>query len=80
MPKKCLYRILARINKEQNGPGLPVRQIQVITQIVDPPLVKRMLTYGSHLLKGLGLDRDTNRDHLFADQFGRLLRKIAAYY
>jgi len=58
MPKKQLYRILARVNREHNGEaGLPVRQIQVITQTVDPPLVKRMLTYGSRLLKELGLDR-----------------------
>ena len=59
--------------------SLPVRQIQVITQIVDPPLVKSMLTYGSRLLKEMGLDRDTDRNHIFADQYGRLLRKIAAY-
>ena len=80
MPKKHLYHILARVNEEHNSEaGLPVRQIQVITQTVDPPLVKSMLTYGSRLLKELGLDRDTDRNHIFADQYGRLLRKIAAY-
>lgn len=80
MPRKYLFRVLARVNDE-NGrrDKLPVRQIQVITETFDPPLVKSMLNYGSRLLKQLDFDGDTERNHVFADEYGRLLRKLAAF-
>ena len=80
MPWKYLYRVLARVNDENGREDkLPVRQIQVLTETFDPPLVKSMLNYGSRLLKRLGFDGDTERNHVFADEYGRLLRKLAAF-
>ena len=88
MPKSHLFRVLAKVSMEngasvsegENGKiPIPIRQIQTITETVDPPIVKSILNYGSRLLKELGLDRDTDSNHTLADQYGRLLRKIGAY-
>ena len=79
LPRQQLFRVLAKA--PAGTLDLPIRstQIQVISSAVDPPLVKKMLEYGSRVLKDLGLDRDTDECHLFADQYGRLLRKLAAF-
>jgi hypothetical protein len=75
---KELYKVIAK------GPSgrkdLPIRatQIQVITSAVDPPKVRSILSYGSKLLRDLGLDRDTDFNHVFADRYGRLLRLSAS--
>ena len=89
MPKSYLYRIVARVSTNEkeslcsggeNGKNsIPIRQIQTITETVDPLIIRSMLNYGSHLLKKLGFDEDTNRNHILADRYGRLLRKIGAY-
>jgi len=70
-------KVLAKAHHE--GSQIPIRQIQTIIQTVDPPVVKRMLSYGSKMLKELGMDRDTDSCHIFADRYGRLLRKIGAF-
>jgi hypothetical protein len=44
----------------------------------DPPPIRRLLETGSRLMKGLGLDADTSRNHLIADALGRRLRKAGA--
>jgi ribosomal protein L37AE/L43A len=44
----------------------------------DPPAIRRLLEQGSRLMKGLGLDADTSRNHLIADALGRRLRKAGA--
>jgi len=75
---KELYKVIA---KGPNGrKDLPIRatQIQVITSAVDPPKVRSILNYGSKLLRELGLDRDTDFNHVFADRYGRLLRLSAS--
>ena len=79
LPRQQLFKVLAKA--PAGTLDLPIRstQIQVISSAVDPPLVKKMLEYGSRMLKDLGLDRDTDECHLFADQYGRLLRKIAGF-
>lgn len=81
MPESHLFKILARVNEENglNGAPLPIRQVKTVSYTVDPPLVKRILRYGSRLLKNLGLATDKTSNHILADQYGRLLRKIAAY-
>jgi hypothetical protein len=79
-PRNHLFRVLARTSNNQDGElQIPIRQIQTITETVDPPIVRAMLNYGSRLLKELGLDKDKDRNHILADRYGRLLRKIAAY-
>jgi len=84
--RNSLFRVLARTsNRNQAGRvddgdlQIPIRQIQTITETVDPPIVRAMLNYGSRLLKQLGLSEDKDRNHILADSYGRLLRKIAAY-
>ena len=88
MPKSHLFRVVAenikkRMNRSGNVGGdkipIPIRQIQTITETVDPPIVKSILNYGSRLLKEFGFDGDTDSNHVFADRYGRLLRKIGAY-
>jgi len=44
-----------------------------------PPIIKNLLNYGSLLLKRIGLDGDTEFNHIFADRYGRLLSKIGAF-
>ena len=73
-----LYRVLAKTRSKGDQP-VPIRQIQAIVKTVDPPVIRSMLNYGSVLLKRLGLDRDTEFNHAFADRYGRLLRKIGAF-
>jgi len=70
-------RVLAKARRE--GGQIPIRQIQVLSNTVDPPAIQNMLRYGSRLLKELGLDRDTDSCHLLADRYGRLLRKLGAF-
>jgi len=87
MPKPHLFRVVAEnAKKESCSSGnsdekipIPIRQIQTITETVDPPIVKSILNYGSRLMKELGFDRDTDSNHTLADRYGRLLRKIGAY-
>ena len=71
------YKVLARVHG-RNG-EIPIRQITVMTQTFDPPLVKNMLRYASQILKNLGLDRDRPDTHTLADQIGRTVRKIAGF-
>ena len=78
--RKYRYRVIAKVSQENGKPDeVPVRQIQVITEMIDPPLMKNMLNYGSYLLKELGYDRDMVKNHILADYYGRLLRKLAVY-
>jgi len=79
LPRQQLFKVLAKA--PAGTLDLPIRstQIQVISSAVDPPIVKSILEYGSKMLKNLDLDRDTDECHLFADQFGRLLRKLAGF-
>jgi len=88
MPKSHLYRVVAKVSMENAKEAplenaekipIPIRQIQTITETVDPPIVRSMLNYGSRLLKELGFDGDTDSNHVLADSYGRLLRKIGAY-
>jgi len=78
MPKSHLFRVVAenikkRMNRSGNVGGdkipIPIRQIQTITETVDPPIVKSILNYGSRLLKEFGFDGDTDSNHVFADRY-----------
>jgi len=71
------YKILARVHGHNSE--IPIRQITVMTQTFDPPLVKNMLRYASQMLKNLGLDRDRPDTHTLADHIGRTVRKIAGF-
>jgi len=74
------YRVLAKLRSRENDQGkIPIRQITTLTQTVDPPVVRNMLSYGSRMLKQLGLEKDTESCHLLADRLGRTLRKIGAF-
>ena len=79
LPRKQLYKVLAL------GPSgtkdLPIRstQIQVMSSAVEPPVVKAMLSYGSMMLKELGLDRDEDTCHVLSDEYGKCVRTVAAF-
>ena len=87
MPKSHLFRVVAENAKKESGSlrnldekiPIPIRQIQTITETVDPPLIRSLLNYGSRLLKETGYGTDTDSNHILADSYGRLLRKIGAY-
>jgi ribosomal protein S27AE len=79
LPKRYLHKVIA---KSENGDeDLPIRatQIRILSHAVDPPVIKSMINYGSRLMKQLGLYKDTEFCHLFADRYGRLLRKLGAF-
>ena len=79
LPRKSLFQVLARA--PAGTKDLPIRstQIQVMSSAVDPPVVKTMLNYGSKAMKELGLDRDEDLCHLLSDQYGRVIRTVAAF-
>jgi len=79
LPRKELYKVLARGPKGTKD--LPIRstQIQVMSSAVDPPVVKTMLNYGSKVMTELGLNRDDDVCHMLSDQYGRIIRTVAAY-
>jgi len=86
MPKSHLFRVVVTSTKKGSkgssvggGREIPIRQMQVVTQTIDPPIVKSLLNYGSLLLKKLGFDQGMGNNHVIADRYGRLLRKIGAY-
>jgi ribosomal protein L37AE/L43A len=74
-----LYKVLAKAPAERKDLPIRSRQIKIIQNAVDPPVVKRMLNYGSNMLKDLGMHQDTEKHHLLAHRCGSLLREIAAF-
>ena len=79
LPLDQLYKVLAKA--PEGIKDLPIRsaQIQVLSSAVEPPIVKRMLDYGSKMLKQLNLDRDEAECHELSDQYGRCIRTVAAF-
>ena len=79
LPRKQLYEVLARGPKGTKD--LPIRstQIQVMSSAVDPPVVKTMLNYGSKAMTEIGLNRDDDLCHILSDQYGRIIRTVAAF-
>ena len=79
LPSKRLYEVLAKAPEGMKD--LPVRstQIRVMSSALEPPVVKAMLSYGSKMLKGLGLDRDEEMCHVLSDEYGRCVRTVAAF-
>ena len=72
------YRVLAKTRKGEEKKNVPIRQILAVVEQVDPPMVRSMLNYASRVLKGLGLDRDTDECHLLADYVGGMVRQAAS--
>jgi hypothetical protein len=79
LPSNQLYKVLAKA--PEGIKDLPIRsaQIQVMSNAVEPPVVRRMLNYGSQMLKQLYLDRDEDECHKLSDQYGKLVRTAAAF-
>jgi len=74
-----LFKVIAKAPNGTEDLPLRARQIQIVASAVDPPKVRNLLDYGSKLLREIGMDEDTEFNHLFADHYGRLLRKIGAF-
>jgi hypothetical protein len=79
LPRNKLYEVLAKA--PEGIKDLPIRsaQIQVMSNALEPPVVKRMLNYGSQMLKQLYLDRDEAECHELSDEYGKLVRAVAAF-
>ena len=79
LPPDQLYKVIAQA--PEGIKDLPIRsaQIQVLSSAVEPPVVRRMLDYGSKMLKQLNLDRDEAECHELSDQYGRCIRAVAAF-
>jgi hypothetical protein len=79
LPRNKLYEVLAKA--PEGIKDLPIRsaQIQVLSSAVEPPVVRRMLNYGSQMLKQLYLDRNEAECHKLSDQYGRCIRAVAAF-
>lgn len=86
LPNYHMHKVLAK-TKDQlvDRTDLPIRsrQIRIISESVDLPVVKNMINYGSKMLKSLDMNRKwvnyIDSDHVFADRIGRLLRKLGAF-
>jgi ribosomal protein L37AE/L43A len=75
LPANRVWQVLQHNGKRD----LPVRaQAAAKMAYSDPPPIRRLLETGSRLMKSLGLDADTSRNHILADSYGRLLRKLGA--
>lgn len=79
LPRNKLHEVLAKA--PAGTKDLPIRstQIQVLSGAVEPPVVKAMLSYGSKMLKGLGLDRDEDVCHVLSDEYGKRVRTVAGF-
>jgi len=75
-----LYRVIVRgPNGEEDG-GLRAKYLRLIELKVDHPYVKRLVKYGSQICKQFGLHKRNHVAISFAEEYGRVLRKLAAYY
>jgi len=50
-----------------------------MSSAVDPPVVKTMLNYGSRIMTELDLNRNDDVCHILSDQYGRIIRTVAAF-
>jgi len=75
LPSKQVYRVLMRSPTGRKDIGLRARYINIIHEANESPTVKKLLEYGSGLLKNLGLEER----HVFANIYADHLRKLGAY-
>ncbi|MEM4727263.1 MAG: winged helix-turn-helix domain-containing protein [Candidatus Bathyarchaeia archaeon] len=76
LPANRLHEVLARSPAGRRNLASRLRAVRGVSNAVDPPTVKRLLELGSRMMKDLGLDADTVRNHLIADELGRRLRRL----
>jgi len=75
LPSKQAYRVLMMSPTGRKDIGLRARYINIIHEANESPTVKKLLEYGSGLLKNLGLEER----HVFANIYADHLRKLGAY-
>jgi len=79
LPTKQVYQVLASAPAEKLD--LPIRstQIQVMSNAVESPVVRAMLSYSSEMFHALGLDDDSEICHVLSNHFGLRVRSIGAF-
>lgn len=75
LPSGQTHRVIVRSPTGRTDAGLEARYMNIIHESSDSPTVKKVIEYGSGLLKSLGLDDD----HELGKVFGGNLRKLGAY-
>ena len=75
LPSKQAYRVLMMSPTGRKDIGLRARYINIIHEANESPTVKKLLEYGSGLLKSLGLEEK----HVFANIYADHLRKMGVY-
>jgi len=79
LSRNATYRVLAKTRDAESKTNVPIRQITTITNTFDPPVARNMLSYGSRILKNLGLQRDTGPSAVLAHTLGGTLRKVGGF-
>ena len=79
LPTKQIYQVLASAPAQKLD--LPIRstQIQVMSNAVESPTVRAMLSYSSEMFHALGLDDDSEICHALSNHFGLRVRSFGAF-
>jgi len=75
-----LFRVIVKGPNGTEDAGLRAKLLRLIELKVDHPYVKRLVKYGSQICKQFGLHRRDAVALSFAEEYGRVLRKLGAYY
>ena len=75
LPSNQVYRVLMKSPTGRTDIGLRARYINIVHESNETPTVKKLLEYGSGLLKNLGLEER----HVFANIYADHLRKMGVY-
>ena len=75
LPSKQVFRVLALSPTGRKDIGLRARYMNIIHESNETPTVKKLIEYGSGLLKNIGFEEK----HVFANIYADHLRKLAAY-
>jgi len=75
LPSKQIFRVLALSPTGRKDIGLRARYMNIIHESNETPTVKKLIEYGSGLLKNIGFEEK----HVFANIYADHLRKLAAY-
>jgi hypothetical protein len=76
---RVLFSVLARAPAGQKDLPLRVQHIRILISKRDHPVVESLLSFGSGFCKKHGLHSNLDEHTKFADELGRMLRRVGAY-
>ena len=75
LPSKQAYRVLMKSPTGRTDLGLRARYLNIVHETNETPTAKKLIEYGSGLLKSLGFEEK----HVIANIYADHLRKLGAY-